>query len=126
MEKNKVYGLYKTIDYIKETGKIYVGESEKFTQQLWSYGYKNSGGTGGKELSQHQIDMLVRLGADIVFCFDKDVVKKELEELADRFPEGIPLYYMFDEDDILNGKESPSDNPEKWKYMVEHNIYRLR
>lgn len=121
-----IYGLYKTIDYIKESGRIYVGESEKFPPQLWSYGYKNSGGTGGKELSQHQIDMLVRLGVDIVFCFDKDVTKKELEKLADKFPEGIPLYYMFDEDDILNGKESPSDNPKKWKYMVEHNIYRLR
>lgn len=121
-----IYGLYKTIDYIKATGRIYVGESEKFTQQLWSYAYKNSGGTGGKELSQYQIDMLVRLGVDIVFCFDKDVVKKELEDLADKFPDGVPLYYMFDEDDILDKKESPSDNPSKWQYMVEHNIYKLR
>lgn len=121
-----IYGLYKTIDYIKSTGRIYVGESEKFTQQLWSYAYRNGGGTGGKELSQCQIDMLVRLGVKVVFCFDKDVTKEELETLADRFPDGVPLFYMFDEDNILEEHESPSDDPMKWQYMVKNNIYKLR
>lgn len=121
-----IYGLYKTVEYIKSSGRIYVGEGEKFPQQLWSYGYRNGGGTGGKELSQYQIDMLVRLGVMIVLCFDKDVTKEELEMLADRFPDGVPLFYMFDEDKILNEHESPSDNPTKWQYMVDHNIYKLR
>lgn len=121
-----LYGLYKTINYIKSTGKIYVGESEKFPLQLWSYSYRNGCGTGGKELSQCQIDMLVRFGVDIIFCFDKDVTKEELEELADRFPEGVPLFYMFDEDNILEEHQSPSDSPDKWQHMVEHNIYKLR
>lgn len=121
-----IYGLYKTIQYIKQSGRIYVGESEKFPQQLWSYGYKNSGATGGKELSQCQIEMLVRLGVMIIFCFDKDVTKEELEELADRFPDGVPLFYMFDEDNVLQEKESPSDKPTNWKHMVENNIYKLR
>ena len=70
--------------------------------------------------------MLVRLGVDIVFAFDKDVSKEELENLAERFPDGVPLYYMFDEDNILNEKESPTDNPKNWEYMVKNNIYRLR
>lgn len=121
-----IYGLHKTMGYIKESGRIYVGESEKFPQQLWSYGYRNSGATGGKELSQYQIELLVRLGVMIIFCFDKDVTKEELEELADRFPDGVPLFYMFDEDKILGENESPSDNPIKWQHMVDSNIYRLR
>ena len=70
--------------------------------------------------------MLVRLGVIIIFCFDKDVTKEELEELADRFPDGVPLLYMYDEDNILNEHESPSDNPTNWQYMIEHNIYKLR
>ena len=70
--------------------------------------------------------MLVRLGVDIVLCLDKDVKKEELEELAERFPDGVPLYYMFDEDNILDEKESPTDDPIKWKHLVENNIYRLR
>jgi DNA primase len=121
-----IYGLYKTINYIKSTGRIYVGEAEKFTQQLWSYSYRNGGSTGGKKLSQYQIDMLVRLGVQIIFCFDKDVTKTELEELAERFPDGVPLFYMFDEDKILNEHESPSDTPIKWQHMVKNNIYKLR
>jgi DNA primase len=121
-----IYGLYKTLKYIKNIGRIYIGESEKFVLQIWNYGYKNSGATGGKKLSQYQIEMLVRLGVDIVICFDKDVTKKELEELADRFPDGVPLFYMFDEDSLLQEKESPSDNPNNWKHMAENNIYKLR
>jgi len=121
-----IYGLHKTIDYIKQTRKVYVGEAEKFTLQVWSYGYKNTGGAGGKELSRYQIDMLVRLGVDIIFCFDSDVTKEELEQLADRFPEGVPLFYMYDEDKILGEKESPSDDIKKWTHMIKNNIYKLR
>lgn len=121
-----IYGLYKTISFIKQTGRIYAGESEKFVQQLWSYGYKNGGGLGGKDPSRYQNDLLIRLGVEIVFCFDKDVKKEELEVIANQYPDGVPLFYMFDEDNILKNKESPSDNPENWKYMVENNIYKLR
>ncbi len=121
-----IYGLHKTIGYIKQTGRIFVVEAEKAVLQLWSYGYQNAGATGGKKMSQYQIDLLVRLGATIIFAFDKDVQKDELEELADRFPEGIPLYYLYDEDNILVEKESPSDNQEHWEYMVKNNMYRLR
>lgn len=125
--KSKIlYGLYKTIDNIKEKNRVYVLESEKAVLQLWSFGYRNSVSTGGKEFSKYQIDMLVRLGADIVLALDKDVTKEELEELAERFPKGVPLFYVFDEDNILDEKESPSDNPYKWQHMVENNIYRLR
>ena len=52
--------------------------------------------------------------------------RNSLENLAERFPDGVPLYYMFDEDNILNEKESPTDNPKNWEYMVKNNIYRLR
>ena len=121
-----VYGLYKTLPYIKRSGRIYVGEAEKFVLQAWNYGNRNTGATGGKELSQWQIDMLVRLGVMIIFCFDKDVKKDELEILAEKFPEGVPLYYMYDEDDILDEKQSPTDNQQNWDYMVKNNIYRLR
>ena len=125
--KSKIlYGLHKTAEAVKSTGRVYVLESEKAVLQLWSYGYKNGCAAGGKVLSGYQIDMLVRLGSEIVLCMDKDVTKQEMEELAERFPEGVPILYMFDEDNILNEKESPSDSPEKWTYMVRNNIYKLR
>ncbi len=125
--KSKViYGLNKTLPFIKRQGRVYIGESEKFVMQLWSYGYRNSGAIGGKELSVYQNNLLIRIGADIVFCFDKDVKKSEYEDTAKSFPEGIPLYYVYDEDNILSPKEAPSDDPYKWQHLIENNIYRLR
>lgn len=125
--KSKIlYGLYKTTPYIKRNNRVYVFESEKAVLQLWDYGYRNVVSTGGKELSQYQVELLVRLGVDIVLAMDKDVIKEEIEMIAERFPEEIPIYYVYDEDNILDTKESPSDNPQKWEHLVKNNIYRLR
>lgn len=124
--KSKIlYGLNKTINYIKQSNCIYILESEKAVLQLWSYGYRNAVSTGGKELSQQQIDMIVRLGADIILAMDKDVKKNEIEEIANHFPDGIPIYYIYDEDGILREKESPSDDPIKWQQLVNKNLYRM-
>ena len=125
--KSKVlYGLNKTIEYCRRLRKVYVVESEKGVMQLFSYGYCNCVSTSGKEISQHQIEMLVRLGVDVILCFDKDVTKDEIEQISNRFPDGVPIYYMFDESNILIGHESPSDNPQKWEVLVKNNIYKLR
>ena len=125
--KSKIlYGLHKTIEYIKNKGVVYVFESEKAVMQLWSYGYKNAVSTGGKTISRHQVELLVRLGVKIVFCFDKDVEKSEYENIALMFPDNIPLFYMFDEDDLLDGHESPSDDSNKWQKLKENNVYKLR
>lgn len=125
--KSKIlYGLYKTMPYIKNTNRVYVLESEKAVMQLWCYGYKNSVSTGGKTLSKYQIDMLMRLGVQIVLCFDKDVKKDEIDDIAGRFPDGVPIYYIYDTDNILDKKESPSDNPQKWEELVHNNIYKIR
>lgn len=125
--KSKIlYGLHKTLEYIKAKGVVYVFESEKAVMQLWSYGYKNAVSTGGKTISRHQVELLVRLGVKIVFCFDKDVEKSEYENIALMFPDNIPLFYMFDEHDLLDGHESPSDDSNKWQKLKENNVYKLR
>lgn len=125
--KSKIlYGLHKTIECIKNKGVVYVFESEKAVMQLWSYGYKNAVSTGGKTISRHQVELLVRLGVKIVFCFDKDVEKSEYENIALMFPDNIPLFYMFDEDNLLDGHESPSDDSNKWQKLKENNVYKLR
>lgn len=125
--KSKIlYGIHKTISYIKKSSKVYVLEAEKGVMQLWSYGYRNCVSTGGKELSTYQIEMLTRLGVDIILCLDADVKKKEIEELSERFIDNVPIYYMFDENSILKEKESPSDDPHKWMQLLNNNIYRMR
>lgn len=121
-----LYGLYKTYPYIKRKGQCIVTESEKGVLQLWSIGYCNSVGIGGKKISSYQIEKLTRLCVDLIFAFDKDVTKKEIEDIANRFIKGINIYYIFDEHNILDEKESPSDNPQKFEYLYKNCLYKIR
>jgi DNA primase len=125
--RNKIlFGLNKTYDYIRESGKIWITESEKGTIQLWSHGIKNSVGIGGKKIGKRQVEMISRLNAKICFAFDKDVTQKELEEKANMFVDGIPIYAIIDTDNILEEKQSPMDDFNKWEHLVKNNIYKIK
>lgn len=118
-----LYGLYKTLPYILTSGRVYVLESEKAVMQLWSNGICNAVSIGSHKLSRKQVQKLTRLNVEVIICYDKDVDKKNLIEEKNKFLDGVKTKIMFDEDNILNEKESPSDNINNFKYMVEHNIY---
>lgn len=115
-----LYGLYKTYDYIKKSGKVYVCESEKGVMQLWSYGIRNSVATGGKKVSRSQIEKITRLCVDIVFIFDKDVDLEEIKRIAENFIEKVNIYAVIDNKGILNEKESPTDDYGKFKLLTEN------
>ena len=121
-----LYGLHKTMPYILRSQKVYITESEKGVMQLWNMGYCNAVATGGKKVSQSQIEKLTRLCADIVFLFDKDVKRDELSELADRFVDCVKIFAVIDNENILNEKESPTDNPEKFKRLLENCCERIK
>ena len=125
--RNKIlFGLNQTHNYIRESGMVYISESEKGTMQLWSHGVKNSVGIGGKKIGRRQVEMLSRLNAKICFAFDKDVSQKELEEKATIFIDGIPIYAIIDVDNILEEKQSPMDDFNKWNILVKNNIYKIK
>lgn len=127
MPKSKVlYGYYKTEPYIKKSSEIYIVEAEKGVLQLWSYGYRNCVSTGGTKISKTQIEHITRLGKKIVFAFDKDVDENELNGIAEKFLENIPIYAIIDKENILEEKESPSDNNKKWQYLLKNNVYQIR
>lgn len=121
-----LYGLDKALLYIKQKSCVYIVEAEKGVLQLWTMGIYNCVATGGKKISQAQIDMLSRLCVDIIFCFDKDVELSELEELADRFIESVNIYCLLDKNNILEEKESPTDKPDKFEHLRKNNIYKIK
>lgn len=124
--KSKVlYGLYKNEKYIQRQGVVYVGESEKFCMQLYDMGYFGVS-VGGSKLSKRQVEMLVRLGAKIILCFDKDIGEEKLNNIADMFVDGVPIYAILDKDNILSEKQSPSDDINKWAYMIKNNVYKIK
>lgn len=121
-----LYGLHLTYPYIQREKCVYICESEKGVMQLYDMGVYNAVATGGKKVSQAQIDKLSRLCVTLIFCFDKDVEQLEIEELADRFIENIDIYALIDSDNILDNKESPTDTPQKFKRLNERYKYKIR
>lgn len=125
--KNKIlYGYYENKNYIKDRDIIFCGEAEKFTLQLASYGYRNAISLGGKSISKTQRELLIRTERRICLSFDKDVDEEELKSIASVFPENISVYAIIDKDNILNSKESPSDDLNKWTQLVNKHIYQIK
>lgn len=121
-----LYGLDKTLPSISKQHSCFVGESEKFVMQLFSYGDTNCVSTGGKTISRHQIEMLSRLCVDIILCLDKDVSIDEIHSIADKFIGEINVYALIDKDCLLDEHESPSDDFTKWTKLKDNYIVRIR
>lgn len=121
-----LYGLYKTINFIKRAQRVFVTEAEKGVQQLYDKGYFEAVATGGSKISKSQIDKLTRLCVPIIFVFDKDITKEELDDIASRFIDSTEVYALIDTINILNEKESPTDNISKFEQLLEKCMYRLK
>lgn len=125
-----LYGLYKTLSYIKAEKKVIVVESEKSVLKLWSKGIRNVVAIGGHDLSKVQVEKLIRLEVEeIILCYDEDVFrdeengkidKKEYLNEVQKFIEQQKVSVMVDlNGEILNKKESPADNIEKFGILFE-------
>lgn len=126
VNKSKIlYGLYKTFPFIDQQRRVFVTESAKGVMQLWDLGRKNSVATFGKTISQAQADKISRLCADVCFLFDKDVSIDELKRYAEKFIKGTKVFAVIDKNGILNEKESPTDNPDKFNELIK-NVERIK
>lgn len=121
--KNRIcYGLYKTLPYIKQTNTVIICESEKGVMQLWSYGYRNCIAVGGHSISSQQQELIVQSGAaTAIIAFDKDVDEETVRKESSKLSLYQNVEYILDFDNILDEKESPMDNPNKWIDLYEKN-----
>lgn len=131
--KTKVlYGLNKTYDYIKEKDCVIVFESEKSVMKAWTDGIYNVVAISGHCLSKTQVNKLTSLGVkEIVICYDEDVFREDngkvnitsYTEEINKFIEQQKVSVMVDVDgSILDKKESPIDNIDKFKTMYDNRI----
>jgi DNA primase len=121
-----IYGYFQNKEYIKNSAQLFVVESEKAVMQLAGMGYRNAVSTCGKTISKTQVELITRTGCSPVFAFDKDVEEEELQSIANMFMDGISVYAVIDKDNLLDEKESPSDNPNKWTKLVNNHIYQIK
>lgn len=131
--KTKIlYGLHKTLPYIKNKKEVIVVESEKAVMQLWDMGYHNAVAIGGHILSQSHVEKLTHLNVDIVIAYDQgvEIINGEIDKSFYRnefskFNEGQSLYCIYDKTgEILDNKESPTDDPSKWERLYRD--YKLK
>ena len=121
-----LYGYWQNREYIHNSSVLFVLEAEKSVLQLASIGVRNAVAIGSKTISKTQVELITRTGCTPIFAFDKDVLCDELESIASMFMDGIQVRAIIDKDDILNDKESPSDNSMKWAKLIQNNIYQIK
>lgn len=134
--KSKVlFGLNKTKSYIKEKNEVIVVESEKAVMQLWSMGIKNAVAISGHILSNAQAQKLTHLNVPIVIAYDQGaeigrdgkIDKSYYPNEFNKFLENQELYVVYDKSrKILDEKESPSDDPVKWKELYDSYRFKVR
>ena len=131
--KTKVlYGLYKSLPFIKKQNKVIVIEAEKGVLKAWTDGIYYIVAIGGHDLSKTQVHKLTSLGVEeIILCYDQDVFRQEdgkldmkgYEKEVNKFIPQQRVSVMIDKDNsILNIKESPIDDLEKFKKMYDKRV----
>lgn len=121
-----LYGLWENRDVIKNSNALIIVESEKSVLKLAELGYRNVVATGGKTISRHQIELITRTGCTPILALDKDVEEDELKRIANMYMNGISVYAIIDRDGILDEKESPPDDPQKWQHLIKNNVYKIK
>ena len=120
-----LYNLFYSKDNIKRTKRAFVFESEKATMQFASmFGSENDVSTAicGSSLFSYQAWLLINLGVEeIIIGLDKqfkekskkdkefEKLKKNLTNIYHKYGNYTKISFMFDKNDILGYKSSPTD-----------------
>ena len=129
-----LYGLYENREAIERHGRVIVFESEKSVMQFESYfGFSIAVALGGSSLSPLQVKLLTELDIEeVVLAFDKDfntlesleadLVRNFIVDTASKLNSYVNVSAMFDTENLLGYKDSPSD---KGKEILTH-LYQNR
>lgn len=106
-----VYGLAENREAIKNSREIILFEGCKSVLKAASWGIGNCGACLTSHLSPDQMKILIRLGCDVVFAFDKDVDIRKDHNIA-KLRNYVNVFYLRDRDNLLSEKDSPVDQGE--------------
>lgn len=124
-----LYGINVTRQYCVKENRVYVGEAEKFPQQMFSKGWKNCVAIGGHDIHQTQVNHLKYLAKEIVLMFDEDVTEEMLKIECEKFINSNlfiknKVGYTINKNGMLNKKESPGDkSKEEIATLIENIVW---
>lgn len=116
-----LYGLYQNKENIKKKKICYVCESEKAVMQCESFSQPNCAvAVCGSSFSKWALNLLLKCAApeEIVICFDKEELPNEhkyfdkLYSLCQKYKNYCRFSFVYDRDNLLKLKESPTDRGE--------------
>jgi len=122
-----LFGLDKSYKGIQETNEVIVVEAEKSVIKLNALGYNNAVAIGSKNISNFQVDKLLRLNVPITLALDKDVSKEEIDIIINELRMPFSLVELYVIDDVigfLGEKDSPMDDAENWEVL--YNNYKFK
>ena len=117
-----LYGLYQNKENIKKQGICYLFESEKSVLQLENFNMPNCGvAVCGSSFNIFQLKLLMKVchPKEIVICFDNEELKgedkylKKLIGICNKYKNYCNFSYVYDSDNLLHLKDSPSDRGEE-------------
>jgi len=128
-----LYGLNQNKNNIKKYGICYVGEAEKFVLQMESFSFPNCGvAVCGSQFNKYQLALLMKNchPREIVICFDQEEKKNEtsyfdkLYKLCSKYKNYCNFSFIYDTQNLLKLKESPTDNGEIiFKKLLERRVF---
>ena len=128
-----LYGLNYNKENIRNYGICYIGEAEKFVLQSESFSFPNcSVAVCGSQFNKYQLDLLLRLcrPRQIVICFDKEEKPGQskyydkLYALCEKYKNYCIFSFIYDRDNLLNLKDSPTDHGQKvFQQLLERRIF---
>jgi DNA primase len=121
------FNFHRALPYIESQREVIIVEGAKTCMYLHQWGFKNVISIEGDILTDEQISLLKGLGIEIKYIFvwdkDKDVqfVYNEVHKLKGRM-----RYSIYDKDDLLCEKDSPSDRgKEIWMKLYNEYQYKI-
>jgi hypothetical protein len=70
-----------------------------------------------------QVEKITRLNAEVIVAFDKDVTEEEILKECSKFMDCVDVYYIWDRDNLLQGKASPMDDGRLFQRLINNNKY---
>lgn len=114
-----LFGLFENYYDILNADEVIIFEAEKSVMQLDSMGIYNSLALSKKVISPFQLNKILKLGKSVCLAFDKDVSLEDIYIECRKFKGLCKVYYIYDYDNLLKDKDSPSDN----SYDIFNKLY---
>ena len=117
-----VYGLNITKENIRRAGIVYIFEAEKSVLQCESFSTPNcAAAVCGSQLNKYIVDIIMRYCSpqEIVICFDKEEEPRsqkyfdKLFNMCSKYKNYSNFSFIYDKENLLNLKDSPSDHGEE-------------